>query len=315
MAQPALEFVNAGFVNGPEAEQNRRRVRSHAAKASGGGAASSSFNAGLDKFPPQQKPPRKRRRPRRQNLSWAVQVRDPEYESQQPHHSNTSSASLSSSGGGSRTSPLSPLSGMALIPASKSPVYHEPYMPIVVQNYLDHLAVAIPELDGGSDSVLLKTRWFPMVMHSPVIFQVIVLFSASHYAAQRRDSSLARTLLSLKQCALHGLRQSLSSASEEGTAPVRDELIAATAKMASYEAIWGDAHAYHWHMRAVDEMLRVRRHGLASLGLDGFLSRLLIFIDTNSAFMLNTFLHLPGSTFPSGEPFFKPNLGRFVGDP
>jgi len=199
-------------------------------------------------------------------------------------------------------------------------------MPIVVQNYLDHLAVAIPELDGESDSILLKTRWFPMVIHSPVIFQVIVLFSASHYASQQSDHSLARTILSLKQLALSGLRQSLMSASLSSAsaaastaeriaaAPVRDELIAATAKMASYEAIWGDACAYHWHMSAVEGMLRIRRHGMASLGLDGFLSRLLIFIDTNSAFMLNTFLHLPGSAFPSGEPFFKPNPGRFVGE-
>lgn len=310
MIQPMLEFVNVALVNGPEAVQIRRQVRSHAAKVSGGGDGASQ-----DKRPPHQKSPRKRRRPRHQHLSWAVQVREPESEPQSGHHSSTSSTSLGSSG----SSPLSTLSGTSLIPVSKSPVYHEPFVPVVLQNYLDHLAVAIPELDGESDSILLKARWFPMVIHSPVIFQVIVLFSASHYAAQRRDYSLARTILSLKQCALHGLRESLTSAcacaSSEGVAaPVRDELIAATAKMASYEAIWGDAHAYHWHMSAVEGMLRVRRHGMASLGLDGFLSRLLIFIDTNSAFMLNTFLHLPGSAFPSGEPFFKPNLGRFVGE-
>jgi len=141
-----------------------------------------------------------------------------------------------------------------------------------------------------------------------MVFQVIVLFSASHYAAQREDRAFAETILSLKQRALDGIIQSLSAAK----GMVRDELVAATAKMASYEAIYGNEEAYHSHMRGVEDMLRVRG-GLHTLGLDGFLSRLLIFIDTNSAFLLNTHLHLQGSSFPRLEPFVLPNPSRFIG--
>ncbi|KAJ9633281.1 uncharacterized protein PV06_00974 [Exophiala oligosperma] len=210
------------------------------------------------------------------------------------------------------------LSGTAaLIPASKSPVYHEPFVPVVLQHYLQHLAVAIPEVDGDGNTALLKTRWFPMVIHSPLLFQVIVLFSASHYAAQREDVAFAPTILLLKQRALAGIGAHVAASSSEGgtgTAVVRDELIAATAKMASYEAIWGDEHSYHCHMGGVEEMLKARGGGLASLGLDGFLARLLLFIDTNSAFLLNTYLHLRDSSFPRGEPFVLPNLSRFIGE-
>lgn len=140
-----------------------------------------------------------------------------------------------------------------------------------------------------------------MVLSSPIVFQVIVLFSASHYASQQKDMAFAETILYLKQCALAGISQSLSSASTG--IMIRDELIAATAKMASYEAIYGDETAYHCHMKGVEEMLKMRG-GLKALGLDGFLSRLLTFIDTNSAFLLNTHLHLRDSSFPRQEVSF-----------
>lgn len=173
---------------------------------------------------------------------------------------------------------------------------------------LEHLAVAIPEVDGEGQSGLLKTTWFPMVIHSPLLFQVIVLFSASHYAAHQGDTSLAPTILWMKQQALQALGRSLTSAKGRAW----DELIATTAKMASYEAIYGDESAYHVHMSGVEKMLSLRG-GLGALGLNGFLARLLVFIDTNSAFLLNTRLHLQDSHFPRQTPFLLPNPSRFIG--
>lgn len=174
---------------------------------------------------------------------------------------------------------------------------------------LENLAVAIPEIDGEEETALLKSRWFPFVLYSPVVFAVITLFSASHYAAQKPGIAYADTLLSLKQCALNEIFQCLT----KSKGMIQDVLIAATAKMASYEAIYGDEETYHLHMKAVEAMLRMRG-GLRQLGLDGFLSRLLIFIDTNSAFLLNTHLHLLESSFPRQEPFILPNPSRFIGE-
>lgn len=147
-----------------------------------------------------------------------------------------------------------------------------------------------------------------MVISSPLVFQVIVLFSASHFAASTEDLTLAPTLLQLKQTAIQGIIKKLAMSQGQ----VHDELIAATAKMASYEAIYGEEGAYHAHMKGVERMLQLRG-GLQNLGLDGLLARLLVFIDTNSAFLLNTRLHLQGSTFPRQPAFILPNPGRFLG--
>ncbi|EXJ91962.1 hypothetical protein A1O3_00512 [Capronia epimyces CBS 606.96] len=305
MARPLLEFVNVAPFPGDKAQTAliRRQVRSHAAFTSHAtrAAAAGSDTEGLGPHALQKPGHRKRRR----HLTWTFEIRQDEEVDEQEQESVPRDLAHQSSDSALLTS----LSGAPMIPASTSPVYHQPFVSVVLHNYLQHLAVAIPEIDGEGRPALLRTRWFPMVINSPVIFQVIVLFSASHYAAQRQDMAFAPTILSLKQCALRGIMQSLSAS--KGLA--RDELIAATAKMASYEAIWGEEQAYHCHMRGVEEMLR-GRGGLQTLGLDGFLSRLLIFIDTNSAFLLNTHLHLQDSSFPRLEPFILPNLSRFIGE-
>lgn len=74
---------------------------------------------------------------------------------------------------------------------------------------------------------------------------------------------------------------------------ITDDIIAATVKMAAFEAIYGDHNAYHIHMAAVARMIHTRG-GLAALGMDGFLARMLVFIDTNSAAIMgpNGRLHL-----------------------
>ncbi|KIW19982.1 hypothetical protein PV08_00557 [Exophiala spinifera] len=316
MTRSVLEFINIPLVNGFPPSDLRRKVRSHAAKATRGvdGDGTPDKNEKVKGvLASHQTPQFKKRKRHRRTLNWTFQmtakIDEPQSELELEHE-NADSGFRVRNGAPGCPSPSS-ISGTALIPASKSRVYFEPFVPVVLQHYLQHLAVAIPEVDGEGNTALLKSRWFPMVIHSPLLFQVIVLFSASHYAAQREDMAFAPTILLLKQRALAGISAHVTALQRECT--VRDELIAATAKMASYEAIWGDERAYHCHMNGVEEMLRVRG-GLASLGLDGFLARLLLFIDTNSAFLLNTFLHLRNSSFPRGEPFILPNLSRFIGE-
>jgi hypothetical protein len=65
-------------------------------------------------------------------------------------------------------------------------------------------------------------------------------------------------------------------------------------------------------MSAVARMLSTRPGGLASLGMNGILARLLRFVDTNSAFLLGTHLYLDnqgvGVCLPRHMPF---RLRRF----
>lgn len=175
---------------------------------------------------------------------------------------------------------------------------------------INHLARPMPEVDGPSEVGLLRKSWLPMILHSKLLFQIIILFSASHYAINQNDQSYTSDILFIKHCALQDLQKALSGA---GAGAVdKDENVAAVAKFASYEAIFGEEDTYHTHMNAVAWMLK-RRGGLSSLGMNGFLARLLVFIDTNSAFLLNTKLHLSESNFPRQEPFILPDLNNFTG--
>ncbi|KIW74097.1 hypothetical protein Z517_12507 [Fonsecaea pedrosoi CBS 271.37] len=310
MVRPLLTFIDAGPLEEAQAQRMRREIRSHVARVVVSRHQSCRST---------QRPPHKKRRGEL-NPTWDLcldSLVDPsasqkEESEEQSEDRVPSPPPVPATASNDRLLLAGP-SAASMIPASKSPIYHHPLVSVVLENYLKHLAVAVPELDGDSRSVLLQTSWFPMVLSSPIIFQVIVLFSASHYAARQNDMTLAETILFLKQCAISGIAQALSPASKKGMV-YRDEIIAAVAKMASYEAIFGDEGAYHCHMDAVKRMLE-ERGGLAALGLEGFLSRLLVFIDTNSAFLLNAPLHLNGSSLPKlANQFIMPNPSRFVGE-
>jgi hypothetical protein len=140
------------------------------------------------------------------------------------------------------------LSGQLASPISELSVYHRPYVPGIMDHYIHNLTVPIPELDGSATVPLFRAVWLPIVVHDPLIFQIIVLFAATHYATYAHPSqfkSLQLELLSLKQSALSSLIRKVQreQANAEGVCTSSDTLIAAAAKMASYEAIFGDAEA------------------------------------------------------------------------
>jgi hypothetical protein len=90
-----------------------------------------------------------------------------------------------------------------------------------------------------------------------------------------------------------------------------DALVGAIAKMASYEAMYGDVHNYGVHMRG-----RAGRRvawKLGELGLAGLLRRIVIWIDRNGAFLNGSALYFPGETFAPGESMPEPNPGHFLG--
>lgn len=144
------------------------------------------------------------------------------------------------------------LSGNTFSPLQHLPTYHAPYLPGVVNHYIHNLLIPIPELDNSATVPLFRAVWLPIVFHDPLIFQVIILFAATHYATftdPDQYDSLRPELLALKQFALVALIQTVqvSQVTLHGYANEaqnsKDILIAAAAKMASYEAIWGTAEA------------------------------------------------------------------------
>jgi hypothetical protein len=167
-----------------------------------------------------------------------------------------------------------------------------------------NMAVDIPELDQPGTPGLLRTSWFPLVMTEPALFSVIILLAASHYASlQSNPSGMKMDLLSLRCEAILSINRCLEDR-QPGT--VNDAFIGAIAKMASYEAMFGSLENYSIHMQGLARVIGLRG-GLTTLGLNGLLYRMVIWIDRNSAF-----LHGSAMTFVDELPP-DPNPGQFLG--
>jgi hypothetical protein len=150
---------------------------------------------------------------------------------------------------------------------------------------LVHMAVDLPELDEPQKPGLLRTRWFPLVMTEAATFQVIILLAASHFASLKPSrGDHGPSLLQLKARAISLIGPALA---RDGPT---DQLIGAVAKMASYEAIFGDRTSYGEHMKGLVRMVEVRG-GLEELGLNGMLAKICLWIDCNAAMLHNTPLH------------------------
>jgi hypothetical protein len=171
------------------------------------------------------------------------------------------------------------------------------------------MAVDIPELDQPGNHGLLRTSWFPLVISEASTFLVVLLLAASHFSSVSTATVGPVNLLKLKQQALEAINESLQS--PKGS--MDDPIIGAVAKMASYEAMYGDVTTYQAHMRGLKKMIEMRG-GLSSLGLNGLLRRMIIWIDTNSSFLNNTPLYFPGEQFAADDHKMEPNPGHFIGN-
>ncbi|KAL8870472.1 MAG: hypothetical protein Q9174_003497 [Haloplaca sp. 1 TL-2023] len=183
------------------------------------------------------------------------------------------------------------------------------FVPGVLSHYLTEMAVDIPELDHPGNKGALRSIWFPMVIADQAVLDVVVLTAATHYVMVNRTTCEPKTLYKLKEDAINSINRNL----QKPDLVVTDQLIGAVAKMAAYEAGFaGDELQYHVHMRGLMKMVELRG-GLESLGLNGLLGRMLLWIDLNAAFLLKTKLYfshvnaLPGHTVPG------PNPGHFLG--
>lgn len=172
------------------------------------------------------------------------------------------------------------------------------------------MAVDVPELDLPGNHGLLRTSWFPLVMTHPALFSVIILLAASHYASLLGDPGNMRTnLLGLRYEAVSSINRCLDVQRSES---IHDALIGAIAKMASYEAMFGSLENYGIHMQGLARAISLRG-GLTSLGLNGLLHRIIVWIDRNAAFLHGSTIYFPVDTSILGETPPDPNPGQFLG--
>ncbi|KAL2815138.1 hypothetical protein BJX63DRAFT_430960 [Aspergillus granulosus] len=203
-----------------------------------------------------------------------------------------------------------PLGGLRGDPFRSYPIAWRPSLPRFVDHYLMSMAVDIPELDQPGNRGLLRTDWFPLVMSERALFLVVILLAASNYASVRSaPTDMKVDLLALRCEAVQAVNEALEL---QHPGSISDALVGAIAKMASYEAMYGDVDNYAVHMRGLERAVELRG-GLLSLGLGGLLRRIVIWIDRNGAFLNGSALYFPGETFAPGQPLPGPNPGHFLG--
>ncbi|KAI4198912.1 MAG: hypothetical protein LQ350_004977 [Teloschistes chrysophthalmus] len=158
------------------------------------------------------------------------------------------------------------------------------FVPGVPSQYLSELAVGIPELGQPNENGSLRSIWFPMVSADRRTLDLIVLTAATNSISVGRAQCDPSILVKFKEHAISSINQAL-----RGTNPViTDRLIGAAAKMAAYEAGFaGDEKQYHVHMKGLIKMVELRG-GLNSLGMNGLLARMLLWVDLNAAHVLKT---------------------------
>lgn len=168
------------------------------------------------------------------------------------------------------------------------------------------MAVDIPELDHPGAKGSLRSLWFPMVISEQATLNVVILTAAFHYLSINGQQCKPEVLYKMKQDAITAINQGL----RDSALATSDQLIGAVAKMAAYEAGFaGDEAQYHMHMKGLVKMVELRG-GLGSLGLNGLLARMLLWIDLNAAFLLQTQLYFPHT---NALPGHTPSPGHFLG--
>lgn len=173
---------------------------------------------------------------------------------------------------------------------------------------IQNVAVEIPDLDGPNAKGLLRRCWFPLAMTEAATMYAVLLMAASHFAVVNPAQGALIDLLALKARALSEINAALAHPRRA----VSDALIGAVAKMAAYEAIFGDSDVFAAHMRGLQMMLKMRG-GLGSLGLDGLLERMLVWIDLNAAHLTGKAVALGGMEMPTTVVFAAPDPYHFAG--
>ncbi|KAG9553000.1 hypothetical protein KCU79_g12308, partial [Aureobasidium melanogenum] len=182
-------------------------------------------------------------------------------------------------------SPVSPTSGSDVSSFSSTPQYPMidvsqvypaqwlPYLNQILEHYLTFTAKEVLQSDDASTMALLRSTWMPFVMTDVALLHAVLLFAASLFRSFMAAHAQVVDLFQLKDMAIQAMNENLST---------KDSMIATMATMAQYEAFWRDADAFSTHMSGLRQFVEMRG-GLAALGLEGFLERMLVAIDFNLA--------------------------------
>ena len=154
----------------------------------------------------------------------------------------------------------------------------------------------------------MRTRFLPFVLTDVAPLHAVMLMATAHYGNNRGARSHTIDLLQLRGMAI----REISTAMSDPARARSDQIIAAVAIMASFEALFGDRDIFNTHVTGLLRLVSLRG-GLPALGLDGLLARILLWIDSNASHMANSHVYFDKAAFPSTAVHPTPDLRRFVG--
>ena len=166
----------------------------------------------------------------------------------------------------------------------------------------------MPDIDGPEAKGLLRSRFFPFIQTDAAPLHAVMLMAATHYGNVRGSRSHTIDILQLRGMAIAEINRAL----KDPQRATSDQVIAAVAKMASYEALYGDRGNFNTHMTGLLRLVSLRG-GLPALGLDGLLERILLWIDVNAAHITGSHIYFDRAAFPSTTVHPRPDPHRFAG--
>jgi hypothetical protein len=172
------------------------------------------------------------------------------------------------------------------------------------------MSVDVPETDSATRE-FIRTHLFGLVFTDAASLHALLLLAAAHYSNTRGQVFHTIDVLQLRGMAIQEINRALVDYQPSGRA-TSDRMIVAISKMATYELLFGQREIFHTHMTGLQRIVAMRG-GLQALGLDGFLERMLLWLDINAAQILGSSnLYFPPSTYPSLRSHPAPDQRLFA---
>jgi len=133
-----------------------------------------------------------------------------------------------------------------------------------------------------------------------------MLLAAAHYEAEHGSNSHGFDIFALRSMAISGMNEHLLSP----VSSLSDELVGAILHVAAYEALFGDRDAFAMHMNGLRKIVQLRG-GLSTLGLDGLLERMILWVDANACFATGLDIFFNKNDFPTHVNHPPLNLALF----
>lgn len=160
------------------------------------------------------------------------------------------------------------------------------------------MAVDLPGTDEATRQTI-RIHLFGLAFTDHATLHALMLVAAAHYSKLRGQGSHNINMLQLRGMAIQEVNRAMMDHGPRGRA-TSDRMIAAVAKMATFELLFGQREIFHTHMTGLQRMVSLRG-GLQALGLNGMLERMLLWIDTNAAEITGSGLYFPPAAFKSSS--------------